>query len=157
MAGLPGWMLLISGLAIVAATVLTPTWMSLREVDWQRQVMREQIERLERQRERYAQFHAALVDDDPVLLERLAYTQLRYQPVEAMLMAEADALDASIAAYLAEPAQGVLPARPPTIDTRLVRLTTGPTRAPLLAAGLLCLVGGLWMGGAGRRGGVSPA
>lgn len=78
---LPGWMFLLSGLALLAMAILTPEWLAYRHLDWQRDLMREQAERFEAQAQHYADFHEALAADDPVLLERLAFTQLRLTPV----------------------------------------------------------------------------
>jgi hypothetical protein len=78
---LPGWMLLISGLAMIAAAVLTPAWTAVRDLHWQEQIMQVQADRLADQTQAYLSFHDALVHDDPVLLERLAFHYLSYKPV----------------------------------------------------------------------------
>ena len=83
---LAGWLPMLGGMTLLAMVLITPEWMGWRELVWQRDVLNLQAERLETQRTSYAQFHDALVADDPVLLERLAFTQLRYKPAGKRLM-----------------------------------------------------------------------
>jgi hypothetical protein len=79
---LPGWLLLLAGLSLLALMLLTPVWMSCQQLAWQHQLMGRQVEQLAAQKQRYQQFNAALARDDPVLIERLAYTHLRLKPVD---------------------------------------------------------------------------
>lgn len=87
LAALPGWLFLVAALALLAMVIVTPPWLAVRELAWQRELMRAQVERLERQHDRYGYFHAALRNHDPVLLERLAYTQLRLKPTDKQMLA----------------------------------------------------------------------
>ncbi len=95
----------------------------------------------------YRQFYQALSRRDPILLERLAFHHLRLKPAGAQnLMAVSSAHNPdTIESWLHEPLPRIgveLPALQP-VQTRLVRITTGPMRLPLLGVGVLCLVAGL--------------
>lgn len=83
---LAGWLPMLGGMVLLGMTLITPEWMGWRELVWQWDVLNLQAESLETQRASYAQFHDALSADDPVLLERLAFTQLRYKPAGKRLM-----------------------------------------------------------------------
>ena len=168
---LAGWLPVLGGMVLLGMTVITPEWLGWRELVWQRDMVALQAEGLETQRASYAEFHDALTADDPVLLERLAFTQLRYKPVNKRLL---DGVGAgfgeggvvtvgngfgngvvgmtgtpgagAIEAWLAVPqpvvGQDIEPLR--EINTRLTRLTGGASRYVLLAVAMLCLVAGLW-------------
>ena len=153
---LPGWLFLFAGLAVVAGVWLTPAWVAVREVRAERDLMRDQLAAMQRQTERYREFERAVLEDDPLVLERLAFTQLRLKPAGVSLPeveveggprrdAVGFAADASVDAWLAEPVPAP-PAAPgaSAVNTRLTRLTTGVLRLPLLLAGMACVVGGLW-------------
>lgn len=87
-AQLPGWMFLLSGMALLSIAAITPSWLECRELAWKRDVMRLQAQRLDEQTQAYEQFHQALASDDPVLLERLAYFQLRLKPAGTQTLFE---------------------------------------------------------------------
>lgn len=106
-AALPGWIYLLSGLTLLSVMLVTPAWVACEQLGWQRDVMRLQADRLSGQRERFESFYRALDGDDPAVLERLAFTQLRYKPVGRHLW-ERPILD-SVAA--AEPNLADQPAR----------------------------------------------
>lgn len=157
-AHLADWLFLTAGLTLLALALIIPAWLSSQDLVWQRDLMRLQVERLSEQQARYQEFHEALEADDPVLLERLAFTQLGYQIVgkqvlrldEAALASEhADMLatSASIDHWLVEPMPklGVDAPRRQRVDTRLTRLATTPElRVGLIAAAIACLAAGLW-------------
>lgn len=133
-----------------------------------------QAEGLAEQRASYAAFHDALAADDPVLLERLAYTHLRYKPVNKRLLNDVGSgfdeneagmvtvgnriADRSqlaswtpevpelIEAWLAAPQPVIGRDIQPLrqINTRLTRLTDGSSRYVLLAVAMICLLAGLW-------------
>lgn len=170
---LAGWLPMLGGMTLLAMVLITPEWMGWRELIWQRDVLNLQSERLETQRASYAQFNDALAADDPVLLERLAFTQLRYKPAGKRLMndlwavagpgdaatsgASSPALAAGgdsgqlygssevIESWLTSPQPVVGRDIQPlrVINSRLTRLTQGPARYVLLAVAILCLVAGL--------------
>lgn len=82
-APIPGWLLLLAGLALIALAVLVPTWAESREMQWQLGLVREQAKRMEEQQKSYTDFDHALAADDPVLVEKLAFFHLRLKPVNA--------------------------------------------------------------------------
>lgn len=90
LAGLPGWMLMVSGIVLLAAAVLIPAWMETRELDWQRRVMEVQIEQLHQQEQRYRGFLEAVESDDPIVLQRLAFSQLHLKPTGSIPMGMVD-------------------------------------------------------------------
>lgn len=89
-AELSDWMFLTSGLTLLALALITPTWLACRDLAFQRDLMAMQLERFETQHERYGNFHAALKADDPILLERLAFTQLGLKPSGKQVLALPD-------------------------------------------------------------------
>ena len=165
LAALPMWLFMSGGLALVAMAVWTPQWQANRHLTWEKQVMEAQSQTLARQRQRYEQFLAALERDDPVLLRRLAFAQLRRKPVETEVLDLVPVDDAS-AGQLSDPAVSAavetwLNLPPPRVgkdlapfvatNTRLTRLATGENRTYLLLAGVVCLAGGLVPGRSRRR------
>jgi hypothetical protein len=165
---LPGWIFLLGGLMLLGMVLLTPSWLANRELGWQRDLLRLQSERLTQQEERYQHFQQALLADDPVLLERLAYAQFRFKPVNRQLL-EQPALDPAATTRLAAHAAGAeagagslvsasvddwlraplprigkdLP-RQLALSTRLTRMTAGVSRIGLLVVGLASLAVGLY-------------
>lgn len=79
-----GWVLLLSGLTMLGMATVTPLWLEHRQLRWQRDVMAQQAQALAEQADRYRAFEEALENDEPVLLARLAYQQLRLKPVGAI-------------------------------------------------------------------------
>ncbi len=158
MAWLPGWLFLTAGLLLLALVLLTPAWLTHRELVWQRDLMRLQVRQLERQAERYADFRAALAAEEPVLLERLALMQLGLSPTaktplwmgaDSPWIAPGDAAGGgggAVDAWLAQPLPrvGVDVPAPRAIDSRLTRLTTGLPRTLLITAALACVLAGVW-------------
>ncbi len=168
---LAGWLPVLAGGALLGMTLVTPEWMGWRELLWQRDMLVLQSEGLAEQRASYAGFADALAADDPVLLERLALTQLRYKPVGKRLLdgvgqgfgpgvVEGEVVAVGnpglangqarspgvIEAWLSTPQPVVgrdIEALKP-MNTRLTRLTTGHSRFVLMGVGLVCLLVGLW-------------
>lgn len=154
------WALLLGGCALVALAVLCPLEREVARMDKQLALMRGQAAQLDQQEAGYRRFHVALASDDPVVLERLAYYQLRLKPAGT----QAIALSPGASPYdvMAQPAAGEesLPTveellRRPLPDpkaylgvdagpsSRLDRLTQGWYRLALLAAGMLCIAAGM--------------
>jgi hypothetical protein len=160
---LPGWLFLLTGLTLIALAVLTPAWLACREARHRHAVIEARAEAVARETDRYRQFHTALKARDPLLLERLAYAQLRMKPADARLArpvpggGEATARQPAapamipIADWLDVPTPRVGEQLDPyePMNTRLTRLATGTSRWAMLAAGLCCAAGGL-LAGAGR-------
>lgn len=152
MASLPGWLLLLGGITLMAMALLTPAWLALRDLQWQQDVMEAQVHRLLQQQQRYAAFLAALESEDPVLLEHLAYTQLRMVPTGKDVLEGAGGIalaDASVAEWLYQPMPRLGQEMPllPELNSRMTRLTSGPMRMLLCIAALTCAAAGVfWRG-----------
>jgi hypothetical protein len=144
----PGWLYLLAGIVLLAATVLIPAADELGVVRNQRDralaVEQHRVERLAN----YEQYLVALDGEEPSLVRALAACQLNQIPVNRTLILETPELmpgataTASIFAAL-EPAPLRLPDRR-TPDSILFRWTTSDTsRTWLIAAGAFCLLMGL--------------
>lgn len=83
---LSGWVLLCAGLSIVAAGVLLPAWRSSEALRVQRDQMLEQARWMERQRDTYERVRVAVDQNDPTILQRLAFHHLRLKPEDADLI-----------------------------------------------------------------------
>lgn len=81
---------MLSGAALLAAAVLIPAWMETRELDWQRRVMEVQVEQLRQQEQLYRGFLEAVESDDPIVLQRLAFSQLHLKPRGSVPMGMVD-------------------------------------------------------------------
>ena len=90
LAATPGWMFLISGLTLLAAALIMPEWQRVEDLRWKRDLMQQQVARLNAQHQSYISFQQALKADDPIVLERLAFTQLRLKPVGKQPLVKAD-------------------------------------------------------------------
>lgn len=144
---LPGWLFCVCGLALLAVVVLTPPWLELHENAWRLDVMQAQSQALREQTQRYESFAAAIVADDPVVLERLAMTHLRMSMVgkHPLRVRPVEHDTGDIGAWLAVP-QPVLGRDVPFYApprNRLIRMVTGPGRPALLAVALICLIAGV--------------
>jgi hypothetical protein len=144
----PGWLFLMAGLALVAATVLIPAGNDLEDARWERNkalaIERHRVQRLER----YGQYLAAVHRGDEDVMLSLVATQLNMSPIERVpLMAVPDPLDTSASPFPAlEPEPLVLPPkpRPDTAPSLLTRLTTDDRhRLWLIAAGVVCILIGV--------------
>ena len=154
----PPAMMLAGGVFLVAAAAVLPPWLELDRARGQLELMREQTAALAERSDRYQSFLVQLDRRDPVLLERLAHTQLRLQPAgRRSLEFDAGALDApaDVAAWLdvplPDPGRLAPTDRPP--ETRMQRLLTGPTRVGVLLAGAIFAACGVCWG----RGEPAPA
>lgn len=144
----PGWLYLVAGIVLLAATVLIPAADDLAAVRNQRDralaIEQHRVERLAN----YEQYLVALEGEEPSLVRALAACQLNQIPANRTLILETPELmpgataTASIFAAL-EPATLRLPDRR-TPDSTLFRWTTSDTsRTWLIAAGAFCLLMGL--------------
>ena len=147
----PPAMMLSGGVFLIAAAAILPPWLELDRTRDQLELMREQTAALAERSDRYQSFLVQLDRGDPVLLERLAHTQLRLQPTgRHSLEFDAGALDApaDVAAWLdvplPDPARLQPTDRPPA--TRMERLLAGPTRYGVLLAGAIFAVCGVCWG-----------
>ncbi|MBB6431170.1 hypothetical protein [Algisphaera agarilytica] len=144
---LPGWVFCICGAAILAVVVLTPPWLDQHEAAWRLRAMQAQASALAEQTERYESFAAAIADDDPVVLERLALTHLRKTVAgkTPLWVPPVDQETGNVGDWLAvrQPVIGRDVPHYFAPNNRLTRLVTGPGRVALLLVGLLCLVAGV--------------
>lgn len=142
----PGWLYLLAGIALLAATVLIPAFDELAEVRWQRDralaLERHRLERLQR----HTDYLEALDRQEPSLVLALAASQLNQIPEGRTLILEPPdnaSASASVFAGLEPPSPPALPERV-EVDSALKRLATdNQTRPWLLAAGGVCLLVGL--------------
>ena len=159
----PGWLFLLSGMALIGLTVLVKPWMQCDQLRCQHDLMQAQAHHLGRQHEAYQRFYSMLQSRDPVLLQRLAYHYLNLKPIGvAVLNGFADGPGSATPVGLVDwdgpvsrVGSGLEPSdtieswlhRPvpeasaslPEAQTRLVRLTSGWQRFVVIGAGLLCL------------------
>ncbi|MEM6259627.1 MAG: hypothetical protein AAF711_05900 [Planctomycetota bacterium] len=168
--GVLGWLFILVGGTAIAAAALIPAYFETLDVKQARETEAIKAEMLVDEQQRYIDFHQALLDDDPVLIERLAMTELRLKPVGTevaqhgptdpmALAADPDpsairraALSQSqvhsIENELSRPdlkRQAVVDVqleRPR--ETRLILAATGEYRPILLGAGALLVLMGLW-------------
>lgn len=69
---LPGWMFLLSGLVIVASFVLIGPWLELRQLQWQEQKLKQEVDAANDRLEAWHELSLALQQRDPQTTERLA-------------------------------------------------------------------------------------
>jgi len=140
-----GWLFLLAGLAILAATVLIPAHDDLRRAEHVRDIALTQ-EAMHRERlDRHQIYLDALERGDPRLARSLAASQLNLVPVDHRPMRDIDrGLPASASIF------GALEPKPRPapvlhhVDSLLDRLVLNPsTRLWILSAGVVCLLVGL--------------
>ncbi len=144
----PGWLDVLAGVAILAATVLLPAMDELADVRLQRDraFVVEQHKSL--RLKNYREYLSALERQEPSLVLALATSQLNQIPQGRTLILESPELqtlgttDASVFWGL-EPARTDLPERQ-RIDSFLERWTSSDTARPwLIIAGALCIFMGM--------------
>ena len=140
-----GWLFLLAGLAILAATVLIPAHDDLARAEQVRDIALTQEDMHQERLERHRIYLEALERGDPRLTRSLAASQLNLVPAGSHPMRDLDrGLPASASVF------GALEPNPrpaPTlrhVDSILHRLVLNPsTRLWILAAGFVCLLVGL--------------
>jgi len=168
--GALGWLFILVGCAAIAAAALIPAYFDTLDTRQTRRAEAIKAQMLADERQRYIDFHQALIDDDPVLIERLAMTELRLKPVgsEVARHGPSDPL-----ALVAEPTPAAIQQaaagqsqmhsienelsrpdlkRKAVIDvqidrprqTRLIIAATGEYRPILAGVGALLVLMGLW-------------
>ncbi|MEM9416645.1 MAG: hypothetical protein AAGA29_14385 [Planctomycetota bacterium] len=166
--GFLGWVFVIVGVAAIAAAGLIPAYLETLDMQDQRRILETRAQALAEEHSRYKQFHTALVDDDPILIERLALTELRLRPVGTTVAQtgprdpaaiidspDPDAIrqaadlwidDGSIEHWLSRPDLHIQP--PPPAErprqTRLLTYATGEHRPWVAGVGALLILLGLW-------------
>jgi hypothetical protein len=168
--GALGWLFILVGCAAIAAAALIPAYFDTLDTRQARENEAVKAKMLADERQRYIDFHQALIDDDPVLIERLAMTELRLKPVGSQVAqhgpSDPMALvlePTSIAIEQAFAGQSQMHSienelsrpdlkRQAVIDvqidrprqTRLIIAATGEYRPILAGAGALLVLMGLW-------------
>ncbi|MFN0132952.1 MAG: hypothetical protein ACKVW3_10570 [Phycisphaerales bacterium] len=140
----PGWLYLLAGLALLAATVVIPAMDQLAQVRHERdRAMALEEHRLARL-ERYEQYAESVEREDPALVVALAAAQLHQIPDNRSLVLEpVDAARGATVFAGLEPPALKLPERR-RVDSILQRWTTSESARPwLIAAGAVCLLVGL--------------
>lgn len=168
--GALGWLFILVGCAAIAAAALIPAYFETLDIKQARETEAIKAQMLADEQQRYIDFHQALIDDDPVLIERLAMTELRLKPVgtDVAQHAASDPLalvgeptNAAIQDALAGQSQmrsienelsrpdlkqraviDVQLERPR--ETRLILAATGEYRPLLAGVGALLVLMGLW-------------
>ena len=143
-----GWLLLLAGVAVVALTALAPAYLDTRELAAQCRVMTRQARLLDGQHENYIQLVHAVRENDPLLIQRVAWQQLHVKPPGAKPLAWYYPAAAGPPPSVEQWVQPIAPPLRPEVprldhpDTRLMRLITGPPRPWVLAfGGWLILLG----------------
>ncbi|MBL0921950.1 MAG: hypothetical protein IBJ10_07460 [Phycisphaerales bacterium] len=139
----PGWLFLLPGLVILAATVMVPAQNDLYEAQLARAKSLIAEEHSARRLENYATYLDALRRGDEPLALALAATHLNLSPVgRTAVSMPNDRLDANPFSSLEPPAPAQVMLTPP--DTALQRWTTNDrTRLWLTAGGAMCVLIGL--------------
>lgn len=157
LAGLSQWLLLLSGVVVLAAALLVPAWCEIRELAWQEHCLTLQARQLREQRHHYEQAADALAANDPVMLQRIAYHYMRLKPNDAEMILKAGnqaghqaghqlgadvlPIEAIVHEPVAHVGNDLAPLEP--INSRLVRVTHGPTRLATAGVAIICLLLGL--------------
>jgi len=147
-----GWLFLLPGIALVAATVLIPAFDDLGAAQLERDKLRVVENHAQRRLENYSLYLDALRRADEDLTLSLAATHLNLAPVDRTVIVMPDQARASLNPYPAlEPPSPRMPTRV-TPDTVLQRWATHErARLWLLASGAMCILLGLLPPTARRR------
>lgn len=150
----PGWLFLISGLCLLAATVLLPALDELHHARWLRDRARIIEEHRIQRLARHEEFLGALERRDEGLLISLAATQLNQIPTDRTPLGGnvgANSGDAASVFPALEPDPIALPEQQ-RVDTTLHRLATGrDTRLWMLGISVVLIVIGLLPQGRPKR------
>ncbi len=150
----PGWLFLIAGLCLLAATVLLPAMDELNHARWLRDRARIIEEHRIQRLARHEEFLGALERRDEGLLISLAATQLNQIPTDRTPLGGnvgANAGDAASVFPALEPDPIALPEQQ-RVDTTLHRLATGrDTRMWMIGISVVLIVIGLLPQGRPKR------
>lgn len=138
----PGWLYLLSGLALLASTVLVPAHDDLARAEVQRAAVQARLDHAQLRLQRYADFIAAVDEEHPIVVRRLVATQLNLTDPDRHTVMVAMRSDGADVARWIEP-EPVANERNPLPETRLRRWATHPNLRPWLlgGAGFLILIG----------------
>lgn len=141
----PGWLFLVPGLALVAATVLIPAYDDLSFAELERDKLRVVEQHAAKRLENYSLYLDALLRADEGLALTLAATHLNLAPADRAIIAlPGEGTSASLNPFPAlEPPPPRMPVRV-VPDTILQRWSTNErTRLWALASGAMCVLLGL--------------
>lgn len=147
-ADLGGWLPLLGGLGLIALTVLAPAYRDVQQARTQRARLNlEAVAHVEQLR-RYEELIASVRRDDPIILQRLAWHELRLKPVGAEVLGGRPADRRPRAAYdqWVQPHRAAIASEPPLLppDSLADRLVNGPRRPVLLVIGAALIGYGLF-------------
>lgn len=77
---LASWSCLLGGMALLGMMVLTPSWLGLQQMQAQQQALQVRAKQLQAYHESTVNIQKALEDDDPAMLEYLAYHFMGLKP-----------------------------------------------------------------------------
>ncbi len=141
----PGWLFIIPGLALCAATILIPAHMDLQTLHSQYSDLRQDESHTLSRLAARANFIDQLESQNPRLLAHLASNQLNLMPASDTAVLVDTAGTANVLAWI----DSTLPSPNPSPDrpaqSRLARWATGPHRLWLFAAGVMAIFIGLFM------------
>jgi len=144
-----GWLMLVSGFVIIAVTALAPAWRDVSSLEVQRRQLHRQVALLQIQEQNYHAFVRAVDRNDPLLLKRLAWDQLRQRPVGGRLLMRTTMTGPaapSIDRWVQPAAMPLNTSRADAMlaaDSKLMRLISGPSRPWVVAFGGWLLLMGL--------------
>ncbi len=149
-----GWLFLLAGLAVLAATVLLPARHDLALAQHRRDAAMAEVERREARIARYEAYLAALDRGDPDLIRSLAAVQLNQIPADVELLPGTPAitmLDADPLPALEPVALGTPPAPEPRSRLEGWAVDDRARLWLMLVGGFLMLVGVLPKASLGRQ------
>jgi hypothetical protein len=141
----PGWLFLVAGIGIIAATVLIPAQEDLDEARWKREVaLGHEFHRRERIN-RYEEYVSALDRREPSLVYALAASQLNEIPEDrGVIGGLGDARSANVSVFPAlEPPPMESTERRKTVSYLQKLTTQDSTRLWMLAGGMACVMIGM--------------
>jgi hypothetical protein len=147
-ADLGGWCLLLSGVALIALTLLIPAALQVSALRRQSDAANQTLANLQTQQGNYQTFVAAVEQGDPLLLERLAWHELHLKPVGLRTLDDRTPAEPGQTVHFEQWLRGddpsVSPAPSTIPNSQLVRLTTNPLpRIGMFALGGLLIACGL--------------
>ena len=135
------WLMLVSGLVLLAAAMLIPAWRDAQAVAYERDRLAAQVEYEARRVDRGEMVLAGLSANDPQIRERLIAWQFNLIPKEAIPVAR-ELHAGGILGWIDSSVEPASPVPPQPVVTTLEQLVTGPARLWILAmGGLLVFVG----------------
>lgn len=134
-----GWALLTAGLMLFTVTALAPTWVELNAARDQYQDLADRRRAIETARHETREMIRLVREGDPLLLQRLAWRELRLQPASVLLGDRVELLSDGPPSPTPTARRGA----PPVRQATLVRWSTGPPRRVMLIASVALMALGL--------------